>query len=131
MLQIKQIFIATGVFLLMDFIWLGFIAKNFYIQHMGSFLKISNGSISANYLAAAIVYFALIGGIIVFVLPKAGADPLLALYWGAVFGFVCYATYDFTNLAVIPNWSVLVSIVDVIWGALICGVTSYAAIYWK
>lgn len=127
MCQFKQIVVATVVFLLMDFIWLGFVAKKFYIEHMGNFLRVENGSIVANYLAALVVYVALIGGIAVFVLPKAGGDACLSLYWGAIFGFVCYATYDFTNLAVIAKWPLWVSIIDVIWGCVICGVTSYIA----
>jgi uncharacterized membrane protein len=127
MFNMKQILVTTAVFLIMDGLWLGFIAKNFYIEHMGKFLRLENGSITPNYIAAALVYIALIGGILIFVLPKAGGDATHALYYGAIFGLVCYATYDFTNLAVMENWPVWVSVVDVIWGAIICAVTSYAA----
>ena len=125
--NIKQILVATAVFLIMDGLWLGFIAKNLYIEHMGKFLRLENGSISPNYVAAALVYIALIGGILIFVLPKADGNAMHALYYGAIFGLVCYGTYDFTNLAVMANWPAWISIIDVIWGATICAVSSYAA----
>ena len=43
---------------------------------------------------------------------------------GAVFGMVAYATYDLTNLATLKKWSVKVTVIDVLWGAI---ATSLAA----
>ena len=31
-------------------------------------------------------------------------------------GFLGYAIYDFTNLATLKNWNVLLSVIDPIWG---------------
>ena len=42
-----------------------------------------------------------------------------ALVFGALFGFVCYATYDLTNLAVAKDWTLLVTVVDLAWGAVL------------
>jgi uncharacterized membrane protein len=98
---------------------------------MGKFLRLENGSIVPNYFAAALVYIALIGGILIFVIPKADGNAMHALYYGAIFGLVCYATYDFTNLAVMANWPVWISIMDVIWGGVICAVSSYLAVLAK
>jgi uncharacterized membrane protein len=39
--------------------------------------------------------------------------------FGALFGLVCYATYDLTNLAVTKDWPLLVTIVDLAWGAVL------------
>ncbi len=95
------------------------------MTQMGDFLRTQGNTITPNLYAGAIVYFALIAGIFIFVLPKANGNPLLALMWGAVFGFVTYATYDFTNLAVVKNWPIGISIIDVLWGCVVCGVTSF------
>ncbi len=124
MYHVKSFLVATVVFLSLDFLWLGYLGKAFYIKHMGEFLRLEGNNIVPNYAAAAVVYVALIGGILLFVLPKANNDPFAALWWGALFGFVTYATYDFTNLAVIAKWPLWVSIIDVIWGCVICAVTS-------
>jgi uncharacterized membrane protein len=47
-----------------------------------------------------------------------------ALLFGALFGFVCYATYDLTNLAVAKDWPLLVTIVDLAWGAVLASSVS-------
>ncbi|MCX7124263.1 MAG: DUF2177 family protein [Gammaproteobacteria bacterium] len=131
MQTLKSIFIATIVFLLMDGLWIGVIAKQLYMTQMGDFLRIQNNTIIPNFYAAAVVYIALISGILIFVIPKANGNPLLALMWGALFGFVTYATYDFTNLAVVKNWPIGISIIDVVWGCVICGVTSFVTTWLK
>lgn len=122
---LKLIIIATIVFLVMDGLWIGIIAKQLYMTQLSDFLNIQNNAIIPNFYAAAIVYIALISGILIFVIPKAHGNPFLALIWGALFGFVTYATYDFTNLAVVKNWPIGISIIDVAWGCVICGVTSF------
>jgi len=37
---------------------------------------------------------------------------------------VCYATYDLTNLAVAKDWPILVTIVDLVWGAVLAASVS-------
>jgi uncharacterized membrane protein len=50
-------------------------------------------------------------------LPALNAGSIaLALAYGALFGFLAYATYDLTNLATIPNWPVMISLIDIVWG---------------
>jgi uncharacterized membrane protein len=45
---------------------------------------------------------------------------------GASFGVVCYATYDLTNQATIVGWPWHVTAVDLVWGALVSGVSAWA-----
>lgn len=119
---------ATIIFLALDALWLGVIAKTMYIDAFGHLLRISNGSIQPYWPAAIVVYIALIGGILSLVIPRCKNQPARALCWGAVFGFVTYATYDFTNLAVLSGWSLKISVIDTIWGMLICGITSWLTV---
>jgi uncharacterized membrane protein len=46
---------------------------------------------------------------------------------GAFFGFVCYATYDLTNLATIHGWPLKIVVIDLLWGAVVTGVVSLAS----
>ena len=48
---------------------------------------------------------------------------------GALFGLVAYGTYDLTNLATIKNWSLKVTIIDLIWGAILTSVVSSLTIW--
>lgn len=114
--------ITLGIFLVIDMIWLGVVAKGFYRRHLGALM----GS-RVNWIAAIIFYLLFIVGLLVFVIrPALIADlPHNALLYGALFGLISYATYDLTNLATLKDWPLLVTIVDLIWGTVLGGVVSY------
>jgi len=117
----KLYLIAFTVFLAIDMLWLGIVAKNFYAKQIGMLMKAN-----VNWLAAIIFYLIFIAGLVFFVIAPAVENKswMQALVWGMFFGFVCYATYDLTNLAVAKDWPVLVTIVDMIWGAVLAGSVS-------
>ena len=110
----KLYIIALPVFFVIDMVWLGLIAKNFYRAQIGSLMKTD-----VNWIAAIIFYLIFIVGLVVFVITPAIEKGLWthALIFGALFGFVCYATYDLTNLTIAKDWPLLITIVDLIWGA--------------
>ena len=109
------------VFLAIDLVWLGLIAKNFYQKHLGRFF-----SDRVNWTAAIIFYFLFILGTMIFaVYPGVVQDSLLrAMIFGVLFGLFTYATYDLTNLATLKDWPVPIVIVDIIWGMVLCGTIS-------
>lgn len=102
------------VFLIVDMIWLGFVAKGLYRKYLGSFL-----SDSVNWSAAIIFYLIFILGISIFVIyPAIHKNSLLnAIAMGALFGIFTYATYDLTNLATLKGWPLPIVFIDMIWGA--------------
>ena len=54
------------------------------------------------------------------VLPGLKENSLkITLLRAALFGLVSYATYDLTNLAVVQDWPVIVTVVDLIWGTVL------------
>jgi uncharacterized membrane protein len=110
----KLYIIALPVFFVIDMIWLGLIAKNFYRTQIGGLMKTD-----VNWIAAIIFYLIFIAGLVVFVITPAieKGSWTHALIFGILFGFVCYATYDLTNLAIAKDWPLLITIVDLIWGA--------------
>jgi uncharacterized membrane protein len=118
---IKLYAIALPIFFAIDMIWLGVVAKNFYRAQIGTLMKSD-----VNWIAAVIFYLIFIAGLIIFVInPAIEKDSWThALLFGALFGFVCYATYDLTNLAVAKDWPLLVTIVDLIWGAVLASSVS-------
>ncbi len=113
---IKLFLVAFAVFLVIDLVWLGLIAKKFYRKHLG-FLMSEN----VNWIAAIVFYVIFIVGIVLFVVsPALEANSLKhTLIYGALFGFVTYSTYDLTNLATLKNWPVLITIIDLIWGTFL------------
>lgn len=117
----KLFFIALPVFFAIDMVWLGLIAKDFYRGQIGALMKTD-----VNWTAAIIFYLIFIAGLVVFVISPAveKGSWMHALFFGALFGLVCYATYDLTNLAVAKDWPILVTIVDLAWGAAIAASVS-------
>lgn len=120
-------FAALAVLAVLDFVWLGLIAKSFIQSQIGPLLLER-----PNWTAAAVFYLLYIAGILVFaVVPALDAGSWQrALGLGALFGFFAYATYDFTNLATLKGWTIPLVAVDVGWGAFVtaaAAVAGYAA----
>ena len=113
---IKLFLVAFLVFLVIDLIWLGLVAKKFYRKHLGFLM-----SDDVNWIAAIVFYIIFIVGNVLFVIaPALEAESFRhALLYGALFGFVTYATYDLTNLATLKNWPIVITIVDLIWGTVL------------
>ncbi len=118
--------LTTLVFFAIDLTWIGLVAKKFYWGNMGPLLKDD-----VNWAAALIFYLLYIIGIFVFaILPAVEDDSVKsAIFYGALFGFFCYATYDLTNLATLKGFPMKVAIVDMIWGTILTGCVSTAGFY--
>ncbi len=118
---IKLYAIALPVFFAIDMTWLGLVAKNFYKNQIG-FLMTPN----INWTAAITFYLLFIVGLVVFVITPAveKGSWMYALLFGALFGLITYATYDLTNLATLKDWPLLVTIVDMAWGAVLAASVS-------
>ncbi|MCX6570008.1 MAG: DUF2177 family protein [Candidatus Aminicenantes bacterium] len=115
--------ITLAVFFVIDMIWLGVVAKGFYRKHLGTML-----SPKVNWAAALLFYLVFIVGLLIFVIRPALAqgEPLKALLLGALFGLISYATYDLSNLATLKDWPIIVTVVDLVWGATLGGLVSLA-----
>jgi uncharacterized membrane protein len=118
---LKLYALTTPIFFAVDIIWLGFVAKKFYRNHLGFLL-----SPDVNWPAAICFYLIYISGILIFaVVPALEKDSLgKALLWGSLYGFFTYATYDLTNMATIKNWPLKVVMVDVLWGVFLCSMVA-------
>ncbi len=114
--------IAAAIFAIIDLVWLGVVAKNFYRNQLGSLFakKIK--------LWPAVVFYALyIVGLLYFGVQPAIEDDsaMTALRNGALFGLFAYATYDFTNWATLEKWpGAKLSIVDTLWGTILTASTT-------
>ena len=125
-LQLVYTYLLTvPAFFLIDMIWLGLVAKNFYQSQIGFLLG------PVNWTAAIIFYLLYIIGIVVFAIHPAliAGSFSKAVIFGALFGFLAYATYDLTNLATIKGWPLLVTVVDLAWGMVLTGSVAAAGYY--
>jgi uncharacterized membrane protein len=120
-------FFATLVpMLVIDAIWLVVMSKFFYNKYLGHLL-----ADSPHLLPAGIFYVIYSFGLsFLIILPaiEGGFSNSKTFLYGAVFGAVAYATYDLTNHATLKDWPLTVTVVDIIWGALLTGVLSVIAV---
>ena len=113
--------IALPVFLVIDLVWLGIVARPFYKAQMGPLMRED-----VNWPAAFLFYFIYVVGIVVLAVQPAvnAGSGARAIYLGAVLGLVAYAAYDLTNLATLAGFPRTMAIVDLIWGTILTGSVS-------
>lgn len=116
--------LTLPVFFAIDMLWIGIIARGFYRRQFGDLL-----APQFNWAAAIIFYLIFIAGILIFaVVPGLKRESLMhAVALGTIFGFISYATYDLTNLATLRGWSLQLTVVDMLWGAVLSALVSAAS----
>lgn len=118
---IKLYAIALPVFFAFDMLWLGVIGKGLYQRQIGHLMKDV-----VNWQAAIVFYLLFIIGLVFFVISPAvqKGSFLYSILVGAFFGFITYATYDLTNLAITKDWPFMITIIDLLWGSFLGAVVS-------
>ena len=114
---------AAVVFLAADFVWLGIVAKDLYRAQIGHLL-----APDFRPLPAVAFYLMYLAGVVYFAILPALATGRWqdAIIPGAVLGFLCYGTYDFTNWAVMRDWPASVTFIDLAWGTALTAAAAAA-----
>jgi uncharacterized membrane protein len=114
--------LTAAVFLAVDLLWLGVIARGLYQRLLGDLLG------DVQWGAAITFYLLFIVGIFIFaILPAVERESAgRALLLGGLFGFFTYATYDLTNLATLRDWPLAMVFIDIPWGMALTALTSVA-----
>jgi uncharacterized membrane protein len=107
--------LAAIIFVVLDGIYLNLVKGAFSKQ----IKSIQGSDIQINYIYTAITYIFLIFGLNYFIIQKNRSVKDAALL-----GLTIYAVYEFTNLALFKNWSIVLGIADTIWGAVLFGLTT-------
>ncbi len=118
--------IAGAVFLVLDMLWLLWIARGIYASEIGALLKPQ-----PNLWAALAFYGLYLAGLTFFVLlPAAESGTLLrAALIGGAFGLVAYGTYDLTNLATLQGFTTRIALIDMTWGAVVTASASAISVW--
>jgi uncharacterized membrane protein len=101
----------------LDMVWIGLLARQHYLNSIGSLLRYANGSYNVVWWAGLLVWALIVLGSIIFVLPLTQGQSLAtALFYGGFFGFVLYGVYDLTNYSLLKDWPLTTTILDIAWG---------------
>ena len=117
--------ITVGV---LDGLWLGLIAREFYRSQM-----VAVAAQNFNLLPAALFYFLYPLGILFVALTPPAQGWMEATWRSALLGLVAYGVYDLTNMATLKAWPARLALVDASWGTFItamAGLAAYSAMTW-
>lgn len=114
-LTFSQFGLACGIALLamalLDRLWLGWLARDFYKREMGDLMAESIR------IAPAVLFYLLYPlGLVYLALQPPPVVASEAFLRCAAVGLVAYGAYDLTNLAIVRGWSLRLCLVDMAWG---------------
>jgi uncharacterized membrane protein len=125
-MQIVITYFATVVvFLGLDAIGITYLIRPVFERHVGHLL-----AESFRVVPAALFYLGYVAGLVYLVsLPALRDDaPTQALLHGMLIGFMCYGTYEFTNMATLSEWSWQQVLTDTAWGMALTGFSAWAGV---
>ena len=114
--------------LILDYIWLGTVTKDFIVREFGSLINVTNGKIDIKLLAGLLAWLSIAVMVVTFVTLRFQTYPQVILF-GALMGFLMYAMYDLTNLTFLTSYSLKFTLVDIVWGTFACSMVALSS-YW-
>ena len=114
--NIVPFFILASIVLILDSVYLT-LAKNTYNTLVK---KVQGADISLSLLPTLFDYFLIIFSIYYFIILKNGS-----IKDAMILGFCIYGIFDLTNMAIFNKYRGTIVYVDMIWGAILYGTSSY------
>ena len=126
--MVLQIGAGLVTWLVLDYLWLGLLMNGFYKAQLGTLARRSGDSFAPLWTPAILLYVLVVIAIAVFVVPRAAGSLLHAAAFGAFFGLVAFGVYDLTNYATLDRWPLVLTVVDMAWGAFVCAAVTAAMV---
>ena len=114
--MLKYLFAAI-IFVILDMTYLN-ISKSYFGNQIR---RVQGADVALKIIPTAITYVILIFGLSYFILQKNGS-----VKDAAALGFFVYAVYELTNYSIFQNWSIVSVIIDILWGTILFGGTTWA-----
>lgn len=126
---LKVYLILLPLFFVIDYIWLGRVMVGFYKQELGPLARKAGEDLNPLVWAAIVVYLFIPLGIVLFALPRVSQENWVSssIGWGFAYGIILYVIYDMTNLSMLAGWPLRLSFVDILWGGVLCGISTFLA----
>ena len=118
--------LAFGV---LDGLWLGVVARDFYRSQMSAVI-----ATDFNLVPAVIFYLLYPLGVLFVALTPTATDWPEALRRSALLGLVAYGVYDLTNMATLKAWPLKLALTDIAWGTFmtaVAGLAAYSVMTWS
>lgn len=119
---LKPYLAALLVMGVLDALWLGVIAKDFYREQIGAQMVEQ-----IRWAPALLFYFAYPAALVALALFPAGQPFATQVARAALVGLVAYGVYDLTNLSTLRHWPLKLALVDTAWGTFASAAAGAAA----
>lgn len=119
---LKPYLAALLVMGVLDALWLGVLARDFYREQMGGQM-----AEQIRWVPAALFYFAYPAALVALALYPSGQPPGQQIARAALVGLVAYGVYDLTNAATLRQWPLKLALVDTAWGTFASTLAGAAA----
>ena len=111
------IIIMTGIIMI--------IMDSIYLSNMSNYFKnqiklVQKSPLKLNIIGAIICYIFLVLGLYYFIISR--NESILNAF---LFGLVIYAVYEYTNYALLEDWSFQTTLLDTMWGGILFAVTTF------
>lgn len=116
----RRFLTAVAVVLLsmlaMEAVWFSIVVPRLYRPELGDLL-----AAEVNVVPALLFYLCYPIAVVILAVRPNDARQLFSLSFGrgVVLGLAAYGAYELTNLATLEGWSELVTVVDIVWGAVL------------
>lgn len=107
---------------LLDALWLGLVARDFYRTAIGAQM-----AEQVRWAPALVFYLGYPAALVALALLPAGQPWPHQVARAALVGLVAYGVYDLTNLATLRQWPLRLALVDMAWGVAVSTLAGAAA----
>jgi uncharacterized membrane protein len=117
--------VVVGV---LDALWLGVLARDFYRAELGALM-----AEQVRWVPALVFYFGYPAGLVTLALSPLPETLGAAVLRSALLGLIAYGVYDMTNLATLKGFGVRLALTDLAWGTFVtacAGAAAFSAMRW-
>lgn len=119
---LKPYLAALFVVGLLDALWLGWLARDFYRDAIGAQMVEQ-----VRWVPALLFYVGFPAALVALAVYPAGQPLAMQVARAALVGLVAYGVYDLTNLATLRHWPLRLALADTAWGTLVSTAAGAAA----
>lgn len=119
---LKPYLAALLVVGLLDALWLGWLARDFYRDAIGAQMVEQ-----VRWVPALLFYVGFPAALVALAVYPAGQPLAMQVARAALVGLVAYGVYDLTNLATLRHWPLRLALADTAWGTLVSTAAGAAA----
>ncbi len=126
--NLRIFLVVLVLFLIFDGLVIGLFTSSFYSRELSNIARMNNGMLEPKWFGVGVVYLILAFGVSYYVILKDEKTTEATIFLkGMLFGLVVYGIYNIANYSLLKDWTTNLIIVDVSWGAALCGAVALGA----